>query len=179
MQEQEQAPVETKVEDKKEEEKAEEEKKEEPKPPSPFVLFVDLHCVGCAKKIEKSILRMKGTLVDKYWSLTETVHIEKIILVLIKSTGVEGVVINMGQNQVTIKGIVEPQAICMNIMKKTKRMAKVLSPLPAADGEPLPEAVAPQVCIYRNFKDHEERLIISIFNELSFRMLDQLLWSLM
>ncbi|KAK1392135.1 heavy metal-associated isoprenylated plant protein 3-like [Heracleum sosnowskyi] len=114
-QEQEQVLVETKV----EEEKTEEEKKEEPlKPPSPCVLFVDLHCVGCAKKIEKSILRMKG---------------------------VEGVVISMGQNQVTIKGIVETQAICMKIMKKTKRMAKVLSPLPAAEGEPLPEVVASQV----------------------------------
>ncbi|KAL8127666.1 heavy metal-associated isoprenylated plant protein 9-like [Apium graveolens] len=113
----EQAPVETEVEETKDEEKAQEEKKEEPKPPSPCVLFVDLHCVGCAKKIEKSVLRMKG---------------------------VEGVVISMGQNQVTIKGLVEPQAICMKIMKKTKRMAKVLSPLPA-DGEPLPEVAASQV----------------------------------
>ncbi|KAK1366377.1 Heavy metal-associated isoprenylated plant protein 9 [Heracleum sosnowskyi] len=117
-QEQEQAPVEVKVEEKKEEEKKEEEKKEEPKPPSPFVLFVDLHCVGCAKKIEKSIMRMKG---------------------------VEGVVIDMGQNQVTIKGLVEPQAICTKIMKKTKRRAKVLSPVPAAEGEPLPEVVASEV----------------------------------
>lgn len=121
---QEQAPVEAKpeekkVEEKKEEGKAEEEKKkEEPKPPSPFVLFIDLHCVGCAKKIEKSILRMRG---------------------------VEGVVIDMSQNQVTIKGIVEPQAICTKIMKKTKRRAKVLSPLPAVEGDPIPEVVASQV----------------------------------
>ncbi|KAL8095613.1 heavy metal-associated isoprenylated plant protein 9 [Apium graveolens] len=117
-QEPEQAPVEVKVEEKKEEEKKEEEKKEEPKPPSPFVLFVDLHCVGCAKKIEKTIMRMKG---------------------------VEGVVIDMSQNQVTIKGLVEPQAICTKIMKKTKRRAKVLSPLPAAEGEPMPEVVASEV----------------------------------
>ncbi|KAL1813662.1 hypothetical protein ACET3Z_023727 [Daucus carota] len=117
-QEQEQAPVEVKVEEKKEEEKKEEEKKEEAKPPSPVVLFVDLHCVGCAKKIERSIMRMRG---------------------------VEGVIIDMGQNQVTIKGLVEPQAICTKIMKKTKRRAKVLSPLPAAEGEPIPEVVASQV----------------------------------
>lgn len=57
----------------------------------------------------------------------------------------------MGQNEVTIKGIVEPDAICMKIMKKTKRMAKVLSPLPAADGEPLPEVVASQVSIISKF----------------------------
>lgn len=110
---QEQAKAETKPEEKKTEEK-----KEEPKPPSPFVLFVDLHCVGCAKKIERSILNIKG---------------------------VEGVEIDMSQNQVTIKGVVEPQAVCAKIMKKTKRRARVLSPLPASEGEPVPEVVNSQV----------------------------------
>ncbi|KAJ7965224.1 Heavy metal-associated isoprenylated plant protein [Quillaja saponaria] len=100
------------------EEKPAEEKKEEPKPPQPFVLFVDLHCVGCAKKIERSIMKIRG---------------------------VEGVVIDMCKNEVTIKGIVEPQAICNKIMKKTKRRAKVLSPLPAVEGEPMPEVVSSQV----------------------------------
>lgn len=100
------------------EEKPAEEKKEEPKPPSPCVLFVDLHCVGCAKKIERSIMKMRG---------------------------VEGVVIDMVKNEVTIKGIVEPQAICNTITKKTKRRAKVISPLPAAEGEPIPEVVNSQV----------------------------------
>ncbi|PRQ55959.1 putative heavy metal-associated domain, HMA [Rosa chinensis] len=102
----------------KKEEKVEEEKKEEPKPPAPFVLFVDLHCVGCAKKIERSIMKIRG---------------------------VEGVVIDMAKNEVTIKGIVEPQAVCNKIMKRTKRKAQVLSPLPAAEGEPIPEIVASQV----------------------------------
>ena len=46
-------------------------------------------------------------------------------------TGVEGVDIDMAQNQVTTKGIVEPQAVCNKIiMKKTRRRSKVLSPLP-------------------------------------------------
>lgn len=59
----------------------------------------------------------------------------------------------MSQNQVTIKGLVEPQAICNKIMKKTKRRAKVLSPLPAAEGEPMPEVVASEVrFLYYNFK---------------------------
>ncbi|KAL8049328.1 hypothetical protein ABFX02_06G014200 [Erythranthe guttata] len=102
----------------KKEEKADETKKEEPKPPSPFVLFMDLHCVGCAKKIERSILKIRG---------------------------VEGVSFDMKKNEVTIKGVVEPQAVCNRIMKKTKRSAKVLSPLPVAEGEPLPEVVASQV----------------------------------
>ncbi|KAK0592113.1 hypothetical protein LWI29_013505 [Acer saccharum] len=106
------------VDQEKKEEKPEEAAVEEPKPPSPFVLFVDLHCVGCAKKIEKSIMRIRG---------------------------VEGVAINMGENQVTIKGIVEPQAVCNKIMKKTKRRAKVLSPLPPAEGEPIPQVVTSQV----------------------------------
>ncbi|XP_045786178.1 heavy metal-associated isoprenylated plant protein 9 [Trifolium pratense] len=105
-------------EEKKEEKSAEEEKKEEPKPPSPCVLFVDLHCVGCAKKIQRSIMKMRG---------------------------VEGVVIDMAKNEVTIKGIVEPQTICNTITKKTKRRALVISPLPSAEGEPIPEVVVSQV----------------------------------
>lgn len=121
----EQAPAEVKPEAEEKEEKAEEKKeekpeepKEEPKPPLPFVLFVDLHCVGCAKKIERSLMKIRG---------------------------VEEVMIDMAQNQVTIKGIVEPQAVCNRIMKKTKRRAKVLSPLPEAEGEPMPEVVSSQV----------------------------------
>ncbi|KAK7300996.1 hypothetical protein RJT34_11850 [Clitoria ternatea] len=114
----EEKPAEEKKEEKPAEEKAEEEKKEEPKPPSPCVLFVDLHCVGCAKKIERYIMKMRG---------------------------VEGVVIDMPKNEVTIKGIVEPQAICNIITKKTKRRANVISPLPAAEGEPIPEVVNSQV----------------------------------
>lgn len=40
-----------------------EEKKEEAKPagpPPPVVLSLDLHCVGCAEKIEKCILKCRG-----------------------------------------------------------------------------------------------------------------------
>lgn len=53
----------------------------------------------------------------------------------------------MLQNQVTIKGVVEPQAVCAKIMKKTKRRARVLSPLPASEGEPIPEVVNSQVSL--------------------------------
>ncbi|KAK8488734.1 hypothetical protein V6N13_130556 [Hibiscus sabdariffa] len=103
------------------EEKPAEVKKEEPPlppPPPPLVLFVDLHCVGCAKKVERTIMKIRG---------------------------VEGVVIDITQNQVTVKGVIEPQAICAKIMKKTKRRAKLLSPLPAAEGQPMPELVTSQV----------------------------------
>ncbi|KAG6655302.1 heavy metal-associated isoprenylated plant protein 9-like [Carya illinoinensis] len=125
---QEQATAEEKKEEKAEEKKEEkteenkeekpQEEKEEPKPPSPLILYVDLHCVGCAKKIEKTIMRIRG---------------------------VEGVVVDTAKNEVTIKGIVEPQAVCMKIMKKTKRRAKVLSPLPGSESEPIPEVVTSQV----------------------------------
>lgn len=52
---------------------------------------------------------------------------------------------DMNENQVTIKGVLDPQAVCNKIKKKTKRMAKVLSPLPAAEGEPLPPIITSQV----------------------------------
>lgn len=55
--------------------------------------------------------------------------------------------INMARNEVTIKGIVEPQAICDRITKKTKRRATIISPLPEAEGEPVPEVVNSQVYI--------------------------------
>ncbi|KAK9063117.1 hypothetical protein SSX86_016987 [Deinandra increscens subsp. villosa] len=113
------AAEEVKPEEKKEEKPPVEEKKdEEPKPPPPFVLYIDLHCVGCAKKIERSLLRIPG---------------------------VVGMDIDMEKNQVTIKGVVEPQAVCDKITKKTKRVAKVLSPLPAAEGEPIPQIVTSEV----------------------------------
>lgn len=54
-------------------------------------------------------------------------------------------VMDMNENQVTIKGVLDPQAVCNKIKKKTKRMAKVLSPLPAAEGEPLPPIITSQV----------------------------------
>ncbi|CAH2044348.1 unnamed protein product [Thlaspi arvense] len=101
-----------------EEKPAVEEEPQPPPPPPPFILYVDLHCVGCAKKIERSILKIRG---------------------------VEEVVMDMSENQVTIKGVVDPQAVCNKIKKKTKRMAKVLSPLPAAEGEPLPPIITSQV----------------------------------
>ncbi|KAE9615172.1 putative heavy metal-associated domain, HMA [Lupinus albus] len=62
-----------------------------------------------------------------------------------KMRGVEGVTIDKAKNEVTIKGIVEPQAICNTITKKTKKRANVISPLPAAEGEPIPEVVISQV----------------------------------
>uniref|UniRef100_A0A7C9ECV8 HMA domain-containing protein n=1 Tax=Opuntia streptacantha TaxID=393608 RepID=A0A7C9ECV8_OPUST len=116
----EQPPVEEKKEDQSTPPPAEEPKKEEepPQPPPPFVIYVDLHCMGCAKKIQKSIMKIRG---------------------------VEEVAIDMAQNQVTIKGVVEPQAVCNIVTKKTKRQAKVLSPLPANEGEPIPEVVTSQV----------------------------------
>lgn len=61
--------------------------------------------------------------------------------------------IDMVKNEVIIKGIVEPQAICNIITKKTKRVAKVISPLPEAEGGPIPEVVASQVSLDLFFSD--------------------------
>lgn len=146
---QEQAKAEEKKEEKVEEKKKEkpaEEVKKEPKPPSPLVLYVNLHCVGCAKKLEKSIMKIRGMFISLYQIII--IFLVYFILTIsngLKFAGVEGITIDMPQNQLTIKGIVEPQAVCEKIMKKTKRIAKVLSPLPATEGEPMPEVVTSQV----------------------------------
>ncbi|XP_068634651.1 heavy metal-associated isoprenylated plant protein 9-like [Aristolochia californica] len=113
---------EEKVEQKK---KEKEEKKEEaanpppPPPPPPVVLLVDMHCVGCAKRVERCIMKVRG---------------------------VEEVKIDINQNHITIKGIVDPQALCMRIQKKTNRRAKVISPLPPPEADPTkPQIVTSQV----------------------------------
>ncbi|XP_009389886.2 heavy metal-associated isoprenylated plant protein 9 isoform X1 [Musa acuminata AAA Group] len=108
-----------KQEEEKKEEKAEEKKEEaKPSPPPPIVLSVALHCVGCAKKIKKSILKCRG---------------------------VESVEVDMKQNQVTVKGVLDPQVLCSRIQERTTRKAIVLSPLPPAEGDSKPEAVPSQV----------------------------------
>jgi hypothetical protein len=43
---------------------------------------------------------------------------------------VEGVEVDMVQNQVTVKGIVDPQGICDRLRKRTMRNAVVISPPP-------------------------------------------------
>lgn len=72
-------------------------------------------------------------------------------------SGVEGVVVDMAKNEVTIKGIVEPQAVCSKIMKKTKRRARVLSPLPSSEGEAIPEVVTSQVSYVPLLKIHQRK----------------------
>lgn len=59
--------------------------------------------------------------------------------------GVEEVMVDISKNEVTIKGIVDPQALCMRLQRKTKRTAKVLSPPPPAEGETQPQIVSSQV----------------------------------
>ncbi|XP_015164259.1 copper transport protein CCH [Solanum tuberosum] len=99
-------------------EEMEDERTEELKQHSPLIFCIDLHCIGCAKKIERTISKIRG---------------------------VDRVMIGMEQNQVTISGVIEPQAVCARIVKKTKRTAKVFSPLPQAEDEPIPEVVSSQV----------------------------------
>ncbi|WMV35593.1 hypothetical protein MTR67_028978 [Solanum verrucosum] len=102
-------------------EEMEDEKTEELKQLSPLILCIDLHCLGCAKKIERTISKIRG---------------------------VDRVMIDMEQNQVTINGVIEPQALCTRIVKETKRTAKVFSPLPQAEDEPIPEVVSSQAIFF-------------------------------
>lgn len=59
---------------------------------------------------------------------------------------------DMKQNQVTVKGVVDPQVLCSRIQERTTRKAIVLSPLPPAEGDSKPEAVPSQVkCTARSY----------------------------
>ncbi|KAL8532583.1 hypothetical protein ACS0TY_008971 [Phlomoides rotata] len=45
-----------------------------------------------------------------------------------RRTGVEGVTMDMTKNEVTIKGVIEPQAVCNRIMKKQRERQKFYPP---------------------------------------------------
>lgn len=79
------------------------EEEQVPPPPAPVILGVELHCTGCARRMRRCILRSKG---------------------------VQGVEVDMGGNQLTVTGIVDPQALCARLRHKTLRNATVISPPP-------------------------------------------------
>ncbi|CAN6480566.1 unnamed protein product [Victoria cruziana] len=81
----------------------------EVKPPSPAILSVDINCPGCAKKVKRTIL---------------------------KSRGVEDVEVDMEGKQVTVKGVIDLQALCTKVERKTKMKASVISPILPAKEEP-------------------------------------------
>uniref|UniRef100_A0A453MMU5 HMA domain-containing protein n=1 Tax=Aegilops tauschii subsp. strangulata TaxID=200361 RepID=A0A453MMU5_AEGTS len=122
------APAPAPAEEKKDEAAADQDPKKEeppaadppsPPPPVPVILGVEVHCTGCAKRIRRSLLRCKGV---------EAVHVD------------------MSANQVTIKGAVDPQALCDRLRAKTKRDATLISPLPPpppAEGEEPPPPPPP------------------------------------
>ncbi|OAY72839.1 heavy metal-associated isoprenylated plant protein 7-like [Ananas comosus] len=84
------------------EEKKEEEKKEEE--PSEIVLKVDMHCEGCARKVEKCLRKFEG---------------------------VEDVKADSKSKIVVIKGkTVDPVKICERVQKKTGKKVELISPLP-------------------------------------------------
>ncbi|XP_062201046.1 heavy metal-associated isoprenylated plant protein 7-like [Phragmites australis] len=83
-------------------EKKQEEKKQEE--PQEIVLKVDMHCEGCAKKVEKSLLRFEG---------------------------VENVEVDSRSKTVVVKSrTADPAKICERVQKKTKRKVELISHLP-------------------------------------------------
>ncbi|KAJ6800169.1 heavy metal-associated isoprenylated plant protein 7-like isoform X1 [Iris pallida] len=92
---------EQKQEEKKEEKKEDEKKEEEP---PEIVLKVDMHCEGCARKVERSLRKFEG--------VQEVKTDSKVRKVVIKGKGVD------------------PIKLCERVHKKTGKKAEVISPLP-------------------------------------------------
>ncbi|XP_058105108.1 heavy metal-associated isoprenylated plant protein 9 isoform X2 [Magnolia sinica] len=93
---------EEKAEDKKEEkaeEKAEEKKEEEKAPPSPIVLFVDMHCVGCAKRVERCIMKFRGV---------QTAETE------------------LSSSKVTVTGTMDADRLVDYVYRRTRKLAKIV-----------------------------------------------------
>lgn len=96
-------------------EEAGEEKK--PEEPQEIVLKVEMHCEGCAKKVEKSLLRFEGVENVKADSRSKTV--------VVKSR------------------TADPAKVCERVQKKTKRRVELISPLPPPPEEEKKEETPP------------------------------------
>uniref|UniRef100_A0A0E0B8V0 HMA domain-containing protein n=1 Tax=Oryza glumipatula TaxID=40148 RepID=A0A0E0B8V0_9ORYZ len=99
-------------------EKKEEAAEEKPDEPQEIVLKVDMHCEGCAKKVEKSLLRFEGVENVKADSRSKTV--------VVKSRAAD------------------PSKVCERVQRKTKRRVELIFPLPPPpEEEKKEEAPAP------------------------------------
>ncbi|RRT60541.1 hypothetical protein B296_00027933, partial [Ensete ventricosum] len=109
-------------------EKQEETKKEEvaekkaaeakPSPPSAIVLSLDLHCVGCARKIEKLILKCRGVT----HSLAHS-HFGEL-------DRVQTVETDFGAGKITVTGTMKAETLVEHIHRRTLKFASIVSQPP-------------------------------------------------
>ncbi|OIT28973.1 PREDICTED: heavy metal-associated isoprenylated plant protein 7-like [Nicotiana attenuata] len=96
------SPLPKPTEDKKDEKKEEppkEEKKDEPPPVITVKLIVQMHCDACAQALQKRIRKIQG---------------------------VESVTTDLGNNQVVVKGVVDPEKLVSDVYKRTGKQAIVV-----------------------------------------------------
>ncbi|XP_043688807.1 heavy metal-associated isoprenylated plant protein 7-like [Telopea speciosissima] len=87
-------------EEKKEEsQEKKEDKKDEPPPVITVILKVYMHCEACAQVLQKRIRKIQG---------------------------VESVVTDVANNQVTVKGVVDSAALVENVYKRTRKQASIV-----------------------------------------------------
>ncbi|CAN4106673.1 unnamed protein product [Withania somnifera] len=85
--------------DEKKEELPKEEKKEEPPPVITVQMKVQMHCDACAQVLQKRIRKIQG---------------------------VESVTTDLGNNQVVVKGVVDPEKLVNDVYKRTGKQAIVV-----------------------------------------------------
>lgn len=145
------------------EEQAEKKEAAEEKPDEPqeIVLKVDMHCEGCAKKVEKSLLRFEGQkafhTVSNYDFCRRCISIfpptlkhgipNNFLLLLKKKSqsGVENVKADSRSKTVVVKSrAADPSKVCERVQRKTKRRVELIFPLPPPpEEEKKEEAPAP------------------------------------
>ncbi|KAK1395448.1 Copper-binding family protein [Heracleum sosnowskyi] len=92
-------PEENKGQETKPEEPPKEDKKDEPPPVITLVLKIGMHCEACSQLLQKRIRKIKG---------------------------VEAVTTDLANDQVTVKGVLDPEKLVTDIYKKTKKQATVV-----------------------------------------------------
>ncbi|KAL6623052.1 hypothetical protein ACP70R_032931 [Stipagrostis hirtigluma subsp. patula] len=89
-----------------------EEKKEEPPKPITVILKVQMHCESCALLLQKSLSKIEG---------------------------VESVVADMPNDQLIVKGVMDPAVLADSIQKKTRRPAVIVGGEAKPEEEKKPE----------------------------------------
>lgn len=116
----------------KESEKEEAAEEHRPEEPQDIVLKVDMDCQGCAKKVEKSLLRFEGLqyfipVLAIQYLFRETCNIQRQRYL---QTGVENVTANSRSKTVVVKSrTADPAKVCERVQRKTKRRVELISPL--------------------------------------------------
>ncbi|KAG5602633.1 hypothetical protein H5410_034003, partial [Solanum commersonii] len=103
-------------------EEMEDEKTEELKQHSPLILCIDLHCLGCAKKIERTISKIRG-----FYPTLVTLLVNRLTTVeLIVNMHCEACAKQLKRKILKMRGSMDANKLVDYVYRRTKKQAKIV-----------------------------------------------------